>query len=101
MRLRMSTHTIGTEMAKSTGIVLTATGISFGNEWIQDPTHPNFRILVAGGIVALIFSGVERINEQAGVGLSILMFITVMVTPFKGRSPAQTLLASTIAKPGA
>ena len=86
-------------MAKSTGIVLTATGISFANEWVQDPIHPNFRVLVAGGVVAVIFSGVEKINERAAVGLGILMFITVMITPFKGNSPAQTLMNWSIAKP--
>jgi hypothetical protein len=83
-------------MAKSTGIVLTATGISFANSWLQT-SKPNFRIPVAGLVVALIFDGVEKINEQAAVGLSILMLVTVLVTPINGKAPAQTV-ADVLAK---
>jgi glucokinase len=79
-------------MAKSTGIVLTATAISFGNDWVQT-NSPNWRIPVAGLVVALIFDGVEKINEQAGVGLSVLMLITVLLTPIHGKSPAETVLS--------
>jgi glucokinase len=79
-------------MAKSTGIVLTATAISFGNDWVQTKS-PNWRIPVAGLVVALIFDGVEKLNETAGVGLSIMMLITVLVTPMHGKSPAQTVLS--------
>jgi hypothetical protein len=79
-------------MAKSTGIVLTATAISFGNDWVQS-NSPNWRIPVAGLVVALIFDGVEKLNETAGVGLSIMMLITVLVTPIHGKSPAQTVLS--------
>jgi hypothetical protein len=77
-------------MAKSTGIVLSATGISFANEWVQTD-RPNFRVLLAGGAVALLFDGIEQVNKQIGVGLSVLMMITVIVTPFAGNSPAQEL----------
>lgn len=77
-------------MAKSTGIVLTATMISFGNEWVQT-NKPNFRVLVAGGAVAVLFAGIESINEKAAVGLSVIMMITVLFTPFNKQSPAQTL----------
>lgn len=77
-------------MAKSTGIVLTATGISFANEWVQTDT-PNFRILIAGGALALLFDGIEQLSEPAAVGLSVLMMLTVLVTPFQGNSPIQTV----------
>jgi hypothetical protein len=77
-------------MSKSVGIVLTATAISFGNEFIQTDTL-NFRIPLAGGLVALLFDGIEKINEEAAVGLSIMMFLTVLLTPFNGTSPAQML----------
>lgn len=85
-------------MAKSTGIVLTATAISFGNEWLNTGT-PNIRIGVAGLATALIFDGIEMLNEKAGVGLSVMMLITVLLTPFNGNSPAQTLLNVTSGKP--
>lgn len=77
-------------MARSTGIVLTATGISFANEWINTNT-PNWRIVAAGAGVALLFDGIEKINEEAAVGLSVIMLITVLVTPFAGKSPADTV----------
>ncbi len=77
-------------MSKSVGIVLTATGISFANEWMQTNT-PNLRVPIAGLGVALLFNGVERLNERAGVGLATIMLITVLFTPFQGKSPLQTL----------
>lgn len=78
-------------MAKSTGIVLTATAISFTNEWVHTNT-PNLRIGVAGLGVALLFDGLEKINEPAAVGLATIMLITVLLTPINGKSPADTVL---------
>lgn len=77
-------------MAQSTGIVLTASGISFANEWYQTG-DPNLRIPIAGLFVALIFGGIERLDTRAGVGLSYLMLITALLTPINGKSPAETL----------
>jgi hypothetical protein len=77
-------------VAKSTGIVLTATAISFGNEWLDTGT-PNFRIGIAGLGVALVFSGIEKLNERAAVGLAAIMLVTVLLTPFNGRSPAENV----------
>jgi hypothetical protein len=77
-------------MAKSTGIVLTGVAIGMGNEFIQG-YGVNFRMGIAGLGAALFLSGVERLNEQAGVGLATIMFITIMLTPFKGKAPAQTV----------
>jgi len=77
-------------VAKSTGIVLTATAISFSNDWIQT-NKPNFRIAMAGLGVALIFDGIEKLNEKAAVGLSVMMMIAVLLSPMHGKSPVQTL----------
>lgn len=85
-------------MAQSIGIVLTATGISFANEWVDTGT-PNFRIVVAGLAASLLFDGLEKISPQGAVGLATIMLITVLVTPFNGKSPAQTLAGLAIAKP--
>lgn len=79
-------------MAKSTGLILTATGISFGNEWVTTGT-PNFRVLVAGLGTALVFDGIEKISEQVAVGLSVIVMITVLLTPFNGKAPAETVVA--------
>jgi hypothetical protein len=79
-------------MAKSTGIILTATAIGMGNEFIQGQGL-NFRMGIAGLGAALFLSGIEKINEQAAVGLSVIVLITVMLTPFKGKAPAQEVVA--------
>lgn len=78
-------------MAKSTGIILTATAIGMGNEFIQGQGL-NFRMGIAGLGAALFLTGIEKINEQAAVGLSVIVMITVLLTPFKGKAPAQEVL---------
>lgn len=85
-------------MAKSTGIVLSGTAISFANEWYQTDT-PNFKILLAGMGVALLFDGIEQLDERAAVGLSAIFLVTVLLTPFNGKAPSQTVLAITQGKP--
>lgn len=85
-------------MGQSTAVVLTATGISFGNEWYETGS-PNFRVAVAGLGVALLLDGLEKISPQGAVGLATIMLITVVLTPFGGKSPAQTLASLAIAKP--
>lgn len=78
-------------MAKSTGIVLTAGGVAFANEWVQTST-PNIRIPIATLGAAFFLAGVERLNTTAGVGLAWMMMILAFVTPVKGKAPAQTLV---------
>ena len=77
-------------MSKAVSLALGATGISFGNEWIQT-NKPNFKVLVAGLASALLLDGVERINPQIGAGLATILVITVLITPFDGKAPVQTL----------
>lgn len=83
-------------MADSTGICLTATAIGVGNEWMQTGT-PNFRMAIAGLAVTVIFDGIERLNHTAGVGLSVMFLIGVLVTPVRGKAPLQAL--GSIGKP--
>jgi hypothetical protein len=73
----------------STTLVLSATAISLGNEWLNTG-EVNWRIPIAGIGTALIFDLIETVDPQIGKGLAVLMFISVMVTPFKGKSPAET-----------
>jgi len=79
-------------MAKSTGIVLAAGGIAFGNDWVQTK-KPNLRIPVATLGATLFLAGIERLNTRAGVGLATMMMILALVTPVKGKAPAQTVVA--------
>jgi hypothetical protein len=79
-------------MASAMGIVLTGTAIGVGNEFMQG-YGLNFRMGMAGLGAALFIGGIQKVNDQAGVGLAAIVFITMMLTPFKGKSPAQELEA--------
>lgn len=87
-------------MSASTGIVLAGTLISFGNEWLDTGT-PNFRVGVAGLGVAFILDGIDKFSPQAATGLATIMLITILITPFSGKSPVQTLAGLAVAKPAA
>jgi hypothetical protein len=80
-------------MAASTGIVLSAAGIAFVNDWYQTNDIP-WRIGVAGLLLAAFMGGVEKIPDAQpfAVGLSAIALVTVLVTPISGRnSPLQSL----------
>lgn len=77
-------------MGASTGIVLTATAISFTNEWWHT-NKPNFKIVMAGLAVTLFFDGIEHINVKAATGLATIMLVSVLLTPIDGDSPFQTV----------
>lgn len=67
---------------------MTATAISFGNEWLQT-NEVNWRIPVAGLGTALLLDALERADQKIATGLAVIMLITVISTPFNGKSPAQ------------
>lgn len=75
-------------MSQSTGIMLFAGTVSFGNEWLQTG-KPNFRIPVATLVAGVFLNGVERLYPKAGTGLAVIVLITVLATPFNGKSPLQ------------
>lgn len=77
--------------SQSTGIMLVAGGISFGNEWLQTKTV-NWRIPVATLFSAAFLNGVEKLYPKAAVGLATIVLITVLVTPLHGKSPMETVL---------
>ena len=81
-------------MAASTGLILTAGAVTFANEWLQ-LGRPNWRIVVGTLGSALVFSGLEKLDERAAVGLAAIVIITVLVggvTPGV-KSPAQEVLS--------
>lgn len=79
-------------MSDSTGVVLAATSISFVNKWASTG-NVDLAIPLAGGFVSLIFSGVEKLDHTAGVGLAYMMLITVLFTsPAGGNAPPSTVL---------
>ena len=84
-------------MAQSTGIILTAGAITFGNEWVHSPAHPNWKIPIATLATAVIFSGIEKIPgaEPFAVGVAVIALIGTLLGSFTPGvpSPAQQLLA--------
>lgn len=77
-------------MSKALGIGLTATAVGVGNEFAQGAGF-NIRLTVVGLGASLFLSGVEKLNETAGTGLAVMFLIAVLVTPFRGKAPAQEL----------
>ncbi len=84
-------------MAASTGILLAAGGITFGNEWVHNPTKPNWKIPVATLAIAVVFSGIEKIPGAApfAVGIAAIALIASLLgTATPGvPSPAQQLIS--------
>ena len=84
-------------MAASTGILLTAGAVTFGNEWIHNPTHPNWKIPVATLAISVIFAGVEHIPGAAplAVGVATIALVGCLLGSFTPGvpSPAQQILA--------
>lgn len=81
-------------MARSTGIVLAAGGITAANELLFAPLSGhgtpwkdfNWRIIPATAGLALALAGVEKIAPAFAVGLAGLGLVTVLVVPF-GNAP--------------
>lgn len=78
-------------MAKSVGIILTTGTISFSSRWMESGMPP-IKAGMAWLGLALIMDGIEQLSPEGAVGLSIIIFITTMVTPINGKSPADTLI---------
>lgn len=81
-------------MARSTGIVLMAGGITAANELLFAPLSGhgspwknfNWRIIPATGGLALALAGLERIAPGFAVGLAALGLVAVLAVPF-GNAP--------------
>jgi hypothetical protein len=90
-------------VAKSTGIILAAGVLTVGNEFIQKPAGVAtlFRPAVAFLGTAWLFAGLEKLDEQAAVGLAAIVMITVLVGGVNKdyRSPAAEVLSLIGGKP--
>lgn len=80
-------------MQDSTGAILSATAgsIAFANEWVS-AGKVNFRIAVATPLLALFMYGVGKISAPLAAGLGGAVLVTVLVTPFNGQSPLQSVI---------
>ncbi len=83
-------------MSQSTGLILTAGAITLGNEFLQGAQLPQ---LLRPGIAflgsALVFSGLEKLDTEAAVGLAVIVMITVLIGGVNKqyKSPAQEVLS--------
>lgn len=77
-------------MAKSTGIILAVGGITLANQVIFNDEEMNWRIPIATGIAAVMFTGIEKANEQAAVGLAYLALVAVVFTRVVPGIPSPT-----------
>ena len=83
-------------MAASTGIILTAGGISFGNKWLLEHKSPDMKILLATGVAALMLAGAEHISKELAVGIAWIALITTILAPVGStNSPVTNMLKVT------
>lgn len=71
--------------------------ITIGNEFIQKPASLGllFRPAAAFFLTAWIFAGLEKLDEDAAVGLASIVMITVLIGGVNKsyKSPAQEVLS--------
>jgi hypothetical protein len=81
-------------MGASTGPILAATGITFGNEWILNKKSPDFKILLGGAIAAGFLALFEHLSEELAKGIAWIALITCLLTnpAGGGNSPVQNLI---------
>jgi hypothetical protein len=83
-------------MAQSTGIIIAAGGISFGNKWLLEHKDPDFKILLATGVAAVMLAGAEHISTEIAVGIAWIALITTLLAPVGStNSPVVNLLKVT------
>ena len=77
-------------MAKTTGVLLAIGGITVANRVIFNDEEMDWRIAIGTGLAAIVFSGLEKVNEQAAVGLAYIALVTVLLTRIDPRVPSPT-----------
>lgn len=65
-------------MSRTTGPILAIGGITIGNSVIVNGQPINWRVPIATGIAAGMFSLVERVSEPVAVALAYLALVTVL-----------------------
>jgi hypothetical protein len=92
---------MGCPVSASTGIILTAGVITIGNDFAQGVAPAKvIRPAVAFLGTALIFSGLEKLDQEAAVGLAVIVMITVLIGGVGAapKSPFQEVITLTGAK---
>lgn len=82
-------------MARSTGPILAIGGITIANQTLLNNQPLDWRVAVATGGAAMLFSLVEKAMPEVAVGLAYIGLVTILfarVNP-KVPSPAESALA--------
>lgn len=77
-------------MAKTTGVILAIGGITVANRVVFNDEDMDWRILVGAGLASLTFAGLEKVNEQAAVGLAYVALVTILLTRVDPKVPSPT-----------
>lgn len=72
----------------ATGIILVAGTLTWGNEWLQT-NKVSWRVPVATLLAAGIIDMVSKIDDRAGIGVALMVFIGAVTAPFGGKSVIQ------------
>jgi len=77
-------------MAASTGLLLTAGAVTFGNEWIHNPSKPNWKIPVATLAISVVFAGIEKIpgGQPFAVGVAAIALVGSLLGSFTPGVPS-------------
>lgn len=81
-------------MAKSTGIILAVGGVTMFNDVILNRESIDWRVPVATGFGAVVFSLGEKVNKPITVGVAWVALLTVLLARINPDKPApvETLL---------
>ncbi len=80
-------------MAQSTGIVLAIGGITIFNEVVLNNQPFTWKVPIATGIAALVFTGLEKVSPSLAVGIAWVALAAVTLTRVNPNvpSPAESL----------
>jgi hypothetical protein len=81
-------------MAASTGVILAVGGVTMFNQVILNKQDMDWRVPVATGFAAMIFTGLEKVNKEMAVGIAWVALLTVLLARIDANTPApvETLL---------
>ena len=82
-------------MSQTTGIILATAAITVANQSIFHDQPVDWRVPIAGGLVALVFNGAERIWPQPVVLLAWTGMVAVLLTRTTPGVPSPTESALT------
>lgn len=77
-------------MAKTTGVILAIGAITVANRVIFNNQPMDWRVLIGTGIASLTFSGLEKVNQEAALGLSYVALVAVLLTRIDPKVPSPT-----------